>query len=401
MQDANGNGGGGKRRWFIAGLLGLGAVGTAVAVKGRSGQELPAPLPLGADERLDAELWRDLLSGDATIRADAALDVRARQETERYTTALVRAIEDAERYTLPQRRAAGEALGRLGDPRIATRDPEMVSVPAGPFLMGTRAEDEPRILHEYRHARVQPRFIAKEMPQHEVDVPEFQIGKYEVTNQEYREFVQATNRQPPASWVDGQYPEEKANHPVVRITHDDAVAYCEWLSRETGRSYRLPTEAEWEKAARGTDGRMYPWGNEFDPERCNSLEGNTFATLYKRARPLYNVVLRIGSVIVDSGLLGDKFDQQLGTTPVGTYPNGASPYGALDMAGNAEEWTADRFSLYPGYPFGDQYDWSAEDWVCRGGAWNRPGDVARTARRHGNFVGTGSIGLRLVRAPRD
>jgi formylglycine-generating enzyme required for sulfatase activity len=67
------------------------------------------------------------------------------------------------------------------------------------------------------------------------------------------------------------------------------------------------------------------------------------------------------------------------------------------MAGNGEEWVADRFELYPGYPFGDQYDWSAEDWVCRGGSWNRPGDVARVARRHGNFVGTGSIGLRLAR----
>jgi formylglycine-generating enzyme required for sulfatase activity len=67
------------------------------------------------------------------------------------------------------------------------------------------------------------------------------------------------------------------------------------------------------------------------------------------------------------------------------------------MAGNAEEWVADSFSVYPGYPYGDEFDWSAESEICRGGAWNRPGDVARTARRHGNFVGTGSIGLRLAR----
>jgi formylglycine-generating enzyme required for sulfatase activity len=273
----------------------------------------------------------------------------------------------------------------------------MVRVPAGPFLMGTRAEDAPGIIAEYRHAHVQPRFLAKEMPQHEVRVAAFEIGKYPVTNREYAAFVAATGHEPPASWGGPTYPEGKGNHPVVRISHEDAVAYCDWLSRETGRAYRLPTEAEWEKAARGERGLLYPWGDVFDPDRCNTLEGHTFATLYKRARPLYNVVMRVGAFVVDRGLIGDNFDKVMATTPVGMYPDGASPYGALDMAGNAEEWVADRFGLYPGYPFGDEYDWSAEGWVCRGGAWNRPGDVARTARRHGNFVGTGSIGLRLAR----
>jgi formylglycine-generating enzyme required for sulfatase activity len=268
--------------------------------------------------------------------------------------------------------------------------------------MGTLAEDQPRIIKEYKHARVQPRFVAKEMPQHEVEVAEFEIGKYPVTNREYAEFVEAAGQPRPASWTGSTYPEGKSNHPVVRISHEDAVAYTEWLAKETGVPYRLPTEAEWEKAARGTDGRLYPWGSEFDPDRCNTLEGNTFAGLYKKARPVYNVVLRVGSVVVDSGLFGDRFDQALATTPVGIYPNGASPCGALDMAGNAEEWVADKFWLYPGYPFDeDKYDWSAEDWVCRGGAWNRPGDVARTARRHGNFVGVGSIGLRLARDVQD
>jgi formylglycine-generating enzyme required for sulfatase activity len=310
--------------------------------------------------------------------------------------ALVATLEDARR-PLAERRSAGAALSSLGDPRINPRDPAMVRVPAGPFAMGTRTEDAPRIIREYRHARVQRRFLAKEMPQHEEQTDEFEIGKYPVTNAEYRAFVEATGRERPASWSGDTYPDGKANHPVVRVTHDAAVAYTEWLARETGRPYRLPTEREWEKAARGTDGRLYPWGNTFDPQRCNTLEGNTFATLYRRARPVFNVVLRVGSFVVDSGLLGDRFDQALNTTPVGIYPDGASPYGALDMAGNAEEWVADKFWLYPGYPFGNEFDWSAEDWVCRGGAWNRPGDVARTARRHGNFVGTGSIGFRLAR----
>lgn len=346
-------------------------------------------------ESLDRELWKALVGSDAKARSAAAGRIHA-TEHESYATALIRLLETPAE-SLATRRAGGEALAAIGDPRIQTRDPAMVRVAGGPFLMGTRAEDGPKIIAEYKHARVQPRFLAKEMPQHEAEVGEFEIGKFPVTNQEYAEFVEATDGQRPAAWEGHTYPEGKANHPVVRVSHEDAVAYPVWLSEKTGRRYRLPTEAEWEKAARGTDGRLYPWGNEFDPGRCNTLEGNTFATLYKRARPAFNVVLRIGSFVVDSGILGDRFDKALNTTPVGIYPDGASPAGALDMAGNAEEWVADKFWLYPGYPFGAEHDWSAEDWVCRGGAWNRPGDVARTARRHGNFVGTGSIGLRLAR----
>jgi toxoflavin biosynthesis protein ToxD len=347
-----------------------------------------------ASSRIDEAVWRDLL-GDKT-RAAAAAGLRGTDEAGDYAAALVAIVEKASE-PLPRRKAAGAALGELGDPRIRTKEPAMVRVPAGPFRMGTREEDGPAIIKEYKHAHVQKRFLAKEAPQHEVETREFEIGKYPVTNQEYADFVAATGHAKPASWTGDTYPEGKANHPVVRISHEDAVAYTEWLARETGTPYRLPTEAEWEKAARGTDARTYPWGNTFDPDRCNTLEGNTFATLYKRARPVFNVVLRVGSFVVDRGWLGESFDKALNTTPVGIYPEGASPYGALDMAGNAEEWVADSFSVYPGYPYGDEYDWSAESWICRGGAWNRPGDVARTARRHGNFVGTGSIGLRLAR----
>jgi formylglycine-generating enzyme required for sulfatase activity len=293
------------------------------------------------------------------------------------------------------------AISRWDFHRRLRSDPELVEVPAGPFRMGTLDADGPAIIAEYAHAHVIDRFLAKEMPQHEVEVGAFKIARLPVTNREYAAFVTATGARPPRSWPEGTLPEGRGNHPVVRIDHDEAVAYAAWLAGETGRPFRLPTEAEWEKAARGTDGRVYPWGNYFDPARCNTLEGNTFSGLYQRARPVYGVVMRVGSFVVDRGLIGERFDKLVDTTPVGIYPHGASPYGVLDMAGNAEEWTADRFALYPGYPFGDRYDWSAEDWVCRGGAWNRPGDVARVARRHGNFVGTGSIGLRLALTPGD
>lgn len=396
MKTTDRSGCGRRWRWLWAGLAGAGVAGAAF-VRWRRVEPKPPALPPAAADGIAPDLWRDLLGQDARLRAAAVATVRARGQDGAYVAALVEALSDARRYAVAQRAAAGEALDLLGDPRLKTRDPEMVLVPAGPFQMGTREEDAPAIIDEYRHAHVIPRFLAKEAPRHVVEVGAFAIGKYPVTNREYAEFVQATSHRRPASWDGPTYPAGKGNHPVARIDHEDAVAYAAWLSAETGRDYRLPTEAEWEKAARGADGRVYPWGNQFDPDRCNTLEGNTFALLYKRARPLYNVVMRVGAFVVDRGLIGDKFDQALATTPVGIYPDGASPYGALDMAGNVEEWVADRFYLYPGYPYGDEYDWSAESWICRGGAWNRPGDVARVARRHGNFVGTGSIGLRLAR----
>jgi toxoflavin biosynthesis protein ToxD len=351
----------------------------------------PAPPP-----ELDPGLWASLLSTDADARSAASTSVARAPDVERYRTGLVGVLEEADK-PLAQRRAAGESLERIGDPRISAREPDMLAVPAGPFRMGTLEADAPRIIEQYAHAHVTPRFLAKEMPQHEVHVDAFEIGRFPVTNAEYAEFTAATGHRAPASWPEGKPPEGRGNHPVIRIEHEDAVAYTEWLSSATGRRYRLPTEAEWEKAARGTDGRVYPWGNYFDPSRCNTLEGNTFAALYRRARPLYGVVMRVGAFVVDRGLIGDRFDRIADTTPVGIYPDGVSPYGALDMGGNAEEWVADRFVLYPGHRSEEDYDWSAESWVCRGGAWNRPGDVARVARRHGNFVGTGSIGLRLAR----
>lgn len=382
-----------RRKVYLGlGLLGLGSLGAAIAMKRGGRRIVPPPAELATD--LDHGLWDDLL--DSTTYMVATGKIRTAGQTARYQTALLQVLDDPQRYSVAQRRSAGTVLGTLGDPRIDPRQPAMVEVPAGPFLMGTREVDAPAIIAEYAHAHVIPRFLAKEAPQHQVTTGRYAIGKYPVTNQEYAEFVRATGHAVPASWEGTTYPEGKGNHPVARITHEDAVAYCAWLTQETGRQYRLPTEAEWEKAARGTDGRTYPWGDTFDQDRCNTLEGHTFAALYKHARPLYKLVMRVGAFVVDNGLIGDNFDKVLATTPVGIYPDGASPYGALDMAGNAEEWVADRFALYPGYPYGDEYDWSAEDWVCRGGAWNRPGDVARVARRHGNFVQTGSIGLRLA-----
>jgi len=151
----------------------------------------------------------------------------------------------------------------------------MVLVPAGEFLYGTG-----------------PSRIA---------LPAFYIDRYPVTNAEYKLFVDATRHEHPAHWRRGMWPEGKANHPVVQVTWESAAKYAEWAGK------RLPTDEEWEKAARGTDGRRYPWGNQFWPQLCNTSSD--------------------------------------GTSPVGSYsPAGDSPFGAADMAGNVWEWIGGKRS---------------------------------------------------------
>jgi formylglycine-generating enzyme required for sulfatase activity len=200
---------------------------------------------------------------------------------------------------------------------------ELVCVPAGVFVMGS----DPAIDELARDP---------EQPQHTVYVPEFYIGKYPVTNAQYGAFVIATNHRKPEYWNKGKFPWGRRNHPVTCVSWRDAVAFCEWLSQETDKSFRLPTEAEWEKAARGTDGRLYPWGDEpSDESRCNY-----------------------------SDMMGD-------TTPVGQYsPQGDSPYGCADMAGNVWEWCHSLYRPYPYLPGDGREDPEAEGArVLRGGAF--------------------------------
>jgi formylglycine-generating enzyme required for sulfatase activity len=159
----------------------------------------------------------------------------------------------------------------------------------------------------------------------------------------------------------------KLDHPMARVTWHDPMAYVAWLSEHAGERWRLPTEAEWEKAARGTDGRIYPWGDTFDKTRCNT----------------------IGSDIWD-------------TTPVGSYPTGASPYGVQDMAGNVCEWTEGLKVSYPYIISGEHEVLSSPDrGVLRGGCMVSEPFEARAARRHhGQLEGFEGLynGFRLVRA---
>lgn len=183
-------------------------------------------------------------------------------------------------------------------------DLAFVPVPAGPVILGSR---------QGRGVEVDP----DEMPQHTLTLAEFYVMRYPVTNEQYRLFVAATGHRPPRyGWPEGRFPVEQADHPVVGVNFQDCLAFCRWAAEVTGLPIRLLTEPEWEKAARGDDGRLYPWGNVWAADRCNSLE------------------------------TGIKH-----TTPVNRFsPAGDSPYGVADMVGNVSEWCLSMFSAYPYRP---------------------------------------------------
>jgi formylglycine-generating enzyme required for sulfatase activity len=185
----------------------------------------------------------------------------------------------------------------------------MIIIPEGEFIMGISNDQVWELYNreeEWAIEWYERDLFRVEQPQHRLHLPAYEIGKYPVTNAEYHLFIWNTGYRVPKGWIGFRHPESQENHPVVGVSKIDALAYCEWLSGETGIKYRLPTEAEWEKAARGDDDRLYPWGSDFDPWRCNTS---------------------------DSG--------KRSTTPVGEYaPSGDSPWGLCDMAGNVWEWTA-------------------------------------------------------------
>ena len=193
---------------------------------------------------------------------------------------------------------------------------EMALIPGAEFTMGSNSGD------------------ADESPAHTVSVSSFWIDITETTNDEFAAFMQATGYNAPAVQLG------EGNHPVTRVTWSDADAYCTWAGK------RLPTEAEWEYAARGTDGRTYPWGNDWDAAKVNGRE---------------------------TGIRS--------TTAVGSFGAGASPFGLLDMVGNVREWTADWYQAYPGSSFYSQFFNKFR--VHRGGGWFDDAGDLRIANRNG------------------
>ena len=345
------------------------------------------------DERAYRCAW---LAGEALL--EVGVDTLRRRDAwkvrlERVTGWLVGLLE-AGALKPVERAAAGRVLAQLGDPR----DLDAVAfVPGGPFRMGSREEDEEA--------------YGDERPQHTVHVADFCISKYPVTNTQYARFIQARGYDEPRYWAEAgwawrtgarepdltmiededlreryadwlaQRPPEKRdqpfwwddpawnlpNHPVVGVCWFEALAYTRWLTETTGRVCRLPTEAEWEKAARGTDGRIYPWGDdEITPERANFDETG------------------IGR-----------------TSPVGCFPNGASPCGCVDMVGNVWEWCSSVGFTEAGYPY--RADDGREDLervvvrALRGGSWYSSGRNARCASRGNDLpVIFYDLGFRVV-----
>jgi len=218
----------------------------------------------------------------------------------------------------------------------------MVRVPAGEFIMGSEEWSE------------------NEKPAHTVYLDAFYIDTYEVTNADYRRCVQAGECTAPTTcdWGDPTYNDaDKTNHPVICVNWFEAKSYCEWQGK------RLPTEAEWEKAARGIDGRTYPWGNNFDGKRLNFCDKSCE---YNQANQVYD----------------DGYAQ---TAPVGSYELGKSPYGAYDMAGNVWEWVADWYdsSYYRNSPKRNPTGADTGKYrVIRGGSWNDDNYSSRAAFRY-------------------
>ncbi len=259
----------------------------------------------------------------------------------------------------------------------STVTPETVLIPAGEFISGSNQTERELGYHldelAYGHSRTrEQQWYARERPRKRRHTDAFSITKTPITNKQYALFVKATNYKSPNvstktwsryglvhpyqqtrrfTWNQDVPPQNREQHPVVLVSHTDATAYANWLSEQTGENWRLPDELEWEKAARGLTGNIFPWGNEFDPNRLNSHDLGPFDTL-----------------------------------PVGQFPSGQSPFGLLDAAGQVFEWTADSKV--------------SKRAVVKGGSWDDKGcGVCRAAARHTRPMNIKHIliGFRLVK----
>ena len=218
--------------------------------------------------------------------------------------------------------------------RLMIGEMEFCRIPAGTFLMGSADSDK--------------QAFKNEKPQHTLDIPyDYWMARFPVTNAQYAAYL-GDKQHPVKDWA------QKRDHPVTHVSWEDAMRYCRWLNEQFQEQLpadlllRLPSEAEWEKAAHGADGRLYPWGNQFDPHKCNTREGG-----------------------------------KNGTTPVGAYsPQGDSPYGCAEMSGNVWEWTHSLRKPYPYQPRdGREDEQAAGRRVLRGGSFLYYARVARCAYR--------------------
>jgi formylglycine-generating enzyme required for sulfatase activity len=259
--------------------------------------------------------------------------------------------------------------------------PIFIPIPAVPFRMGTPERELSALAKAYGGTRESYR---EESPQHTLTLPAFAIARTPVTNALYAAYVAAAGARAPITWRGAEPPEALREHPVVDVNSEEARAFCEWLNTTNAKckmqnaehsadhsafcilhsAFRLPSEAEWEHAARGVDGRTFPWGDTWDDARANTRDGGPATT-----------------------------------TPVGSFAGGASPYGCLDMAGNLWEWTASLDAPYPYNPDDGREDTRAAGRrILRGGCYANPHGFARCACRFRLLPGVRNpfLGFRLA-----
>ena len=281
---------------------------------------------------------------EARLRREKELAEQARKQAEEARLRREKELVEQARKLAEEEKKRKELIIELA-PDVTM---VFVRVPAGAFLMGSDPSRDKQAESD-------------EQPQHKVILDEYLIGKYPVTNRQYQAFTQAIHRK------NGKIPAGKENHPVVFVNWQNAIDFCEWATKVSGVRVRLPREAEWEKAARGGDGRLYPWGDQApDAARSNFINN-----------------------VQD-------------TTPVGKYsPQGDSPYGCADMAGNVWEWVADWYAedFYKNSPDRNPSGPSSgQSCVLRGGSWGSSVSYLRSASRDDNGPsGTGyGIGFRCA-----
>lgn len=218
---------------------------------------------------------------------------------------------------------------------------EMVLVPKGIFLMGSTEKDNEYLATEFGDPNQE--YYINEQPAWKLELEDYFIDKYEVTNKDYFVFTKSTEHITPTHWISGQYDNDKDNHPVVNVSWYDAFSYCQW------KGLRLPTEPEWEKAAKGPSGNRYTWGHEYDVSKANLGTGET--------------------------------------AEVGNFKTDISGYGVFDMGGNVMEWVDGWHIPYPDYRGKDKI-FKAKHQVIRGGTAGITGHYAlpwiysRTTQRH-------------------
>ncbi len=357
---------------------------------------------VGEEWQCDQAFSFQLTPGERARRAQATATTvaRATATAQAQATATASAIAAARATAIANMPALRQLTDLFGI--------ELVYVPAGEFIMGSTAAEVDAAWELCRKAdsNCRRQWFETELPQHRTTTGAFWMGKTEITNAQYRPFVEAggyrerslwtaagwawrekENVTQPACWTDGAW--NQPAYPVVCVSWYEALAYARWLARETGLAVRLPTTAEWEKAARGSDGRMWPWGEGApDGARLNFCDKNCSSAWQDTA--------------VD--------DRYATTAPVGSYPAGASPYGALDMAGNVWEWTSTRWGgcdWPPGYGYPYRSDDGREGLegddcrVVRGGGWYSRLAFARPAQWGWYYPlnWDDGLGLRLVVAP--